>query len=309
MKISNNDRSLLREAVNKKIGELVKKTGYQENIKRLVINPEMLNILLFNEHVDIDGVYYKTIEYHYGNLKYIDLSNADFRNVSFDNVEKKESPYIFLDFTNANIDFSKSYEWRKYRRLIISHVSFESVDLSVNNRIDEHGESVFEGSEVSTCNFINTNLKINTSNIEFYNSKLRGVDLSEIRIHSDDIFDIFENCDLRDTGLRIGIDDTSDPDDIRKIMTYPKFEGCFIGERKIIGKYKKEEMACQTLEEYKSWRDGLIKDVVDSLDQQISQEDKKNNKKSSSKTYKKTPSEIDWDEDEHYYQRFIGYNG
>ena len=63
MKISNNDRSLLREAVNKKIGELVKKTGYQENIKRLVINPEMLNILLFNEHVDKDGVYYKTVNF------------------------------------------------------------------------------------------------------------------------------------------------------------------------------------------------------------------------------------------------------
>ncbi len=295
MKISNNDRRLLREAVNIKINELETAITHKDKIERLIIPKDSIEMLLFNEHIDKDGKVYKTIGYFYDNLRYIDLSEVSFEDVSFDFRSYKDGndkQIIKLGGINAKIDFMKSYEMRKFGHLVLSNISFYGLDLSKNNYNDEHGVSVFHNAHVVNCEFGHTNLKITTPEVHFYDSSLYGVDLSELEMYPDDALKTFNNCDLKYTGLKIKIDDTVNPDSIKSIMNSPKFEGCFVGKTKITSKNEKQEKAEILFYDYEAWRDAMIDDICSDLDKQVNGSKKNTLKKEYDPLEPKLPFEI-----------------
>ncbi len=269
MRFNKDSREKLRLKVHIKVEELKDAIDNKDEFKRLHIDKEWLEPLLFDEHIDEEGFHYKTIGYTYGDLYYIDLGDVNFENVSLD-YKKYGSEDFYLDFedTNIKIDFLKTYEARRFQQIVLSNVSFYGVDLS-NNTIDETGVDPFERATVVNCNLSHTGLKITTSNVHFRDSKLYCVDLSKLNLYPDEAELAFTNCDLRDTFLNIKIDDRVNPDSIRRIINSPAFEGCKIGKTTIIPREKRTENAEKILSEYEAWRDTSIDELLDSLEAQV----------------------------------------
>ena len=273
-------RIMLREAVNKKIKELKNTIDRKDKFTRLHVDKEWLEPLLFDERIDKDGKHYKTIGYTYDNLRYIDLSEANFEDVSFDfrsygcdktlSEDEKNKKILNLGGINAKIDFMKSYEMRKFCHLILSNINFWGTDLSLNNYVDEHGVSVFEKAKVKNCEFTHTDLMISTSNIMFSDSKLLRVNLSKVEMEADEALLRFQDCDIRESGLNIVIVEETLPESIREIMNNEYFEGCKINGKRILSKQKLGERAAGINYAYEAWRDAMIDDVVNSFDKQVS---------------------------------------
>ena len=269
MKFNKEARIKLREEVNNKIEELKKTIDCKDEFKRLHFDPEWLDVLLFDEQID-GGYHYKTIGYTYDNLRYIDLSEVSFENVSFD-FDKYGPKNQTLNFegTNAKINFLKSYEARKMYHIGLSSISFKNLDLSNNNDIDETGVSPFEKAIVVNCDLSGTKLKITTSNVHFWNSKLYLVDLSELEMYPDEVMSTFTCCDLRETELKIKYHENCDPERVKKIMKDPNFEGCYIGGTKILSKQARGEKAGKIFYDYEAWRDGMIGDILYDMEKQV----------------------------------------
>ena len=272
-------RDMLRLAVTEKIKELKSAIDHKDEFKRLTIKKDWIEPLLFDEHIDKEGYHYKTIGYTYDDIRYIDLSNVSFEDVSFDfrnydcnkNLTKEEKDKMILNLngTNAKIDFMKTYEMRKYKQLNLSNVCFSGLDLSNNNYVDENGVSVFHNALVINCDFRGTGLKITTPEVHFYDSNLYCVDLSELEMHLYDVMNSFSNCDLRDTGLNIKIYDSVNPDSIAKAMQNPNYEGCRLGKTIITSNREKGERAAGIYYDYEAWRNAMIDDICYDLDKQV----------------------------------------
>lgn len=279
MKFNKEARDMLRKAVNDEINRLKSTIEHKDKFKRLIVDKDWIDDLLFDKHVDKDGKVYKTIGYTYDNLRYIDLSEVNFENVSFDfrnygvdqKLSEKEKDEVILNFrgTNARIEFMKTYEVRKYKQLNLSNISFAGVDLSNNNSIDEHGVSVFHNAIVVNCDLTHTGLMIATPEVHFTNSKLYGLDLSKIKMYPDDVSSSFKNCDLRETGLNIKIDDIVSPETIREVVANPMYEGCRAGKAMLKSNQVKGERAAEIYYDFEAWRNAMIDDILYDLNKQV----------------------------------------
>lgn len=131
-----------------------------ESDRKIPIDKDILEDLLFDEIVIDEESTAKILVWTGDFLRKIDLSEVSFEDVfwSYDEYCNGgilgQANYINLSCSNANIDFSKSFE-----------------------------------SKILTGAFFNLR-----------NCSFRGVDLSNS--HITDVFNCFENCDLRDTGIK-----------------------------------------------------------------------------------------------------------
>jgi hypothetical protein len=270
MKFNAETRKKFREVINSKIEKLSNEIDIFDNPKKFVIDPEWLDVLLFDEAIDDRGVHYKTIGYTYDNLRYVDLTYANFEDVSFDHKNKvNEKEYINLSNTNARIDFSKTYEYKYYNQIVLSNISFKNLDLSYNNSSDENEKSVFEKCLVINCDLSNTGLCIKASTVHFYESKLNNINLSEMVMYPDEACKSFNDSDISNTGLRIKVDDKVNPDSVKRIMQDPHFVGCYVGNTKTYSQKDRHEYASKLAADYEAWSNSIIDEIADSLEEQV----------------------------------------
>lgn len=125
--------------------------------ERLKIDDDVLTQLLFDTvvtEVNGESVKKKIIAWSGDFLRKVDLSKISFENVDW-NYEKDRA--VDLSYTNAKIDFSKSFEVlhpkTKNSKATISHVNLECVELESSN-------CNYLG-KISCCNLVGTHFKIN----------------------------------------------------------------------------------------------------------------------------------------------------
>lgn len=209
--------------LRKKIEEMAE---YIDDNVTLHLSKDVLEKLLFTEVVynKETGATLKLPTWSGEFLRKIDLSEVSFEDVawsllvpSYDEVrndlldadvlEKLMSDYyaphdyvVDYSMTNANIDFSKSFEAKTSGEIRIVNCDFSCCDLSANDMTN------FKYASDSKFNF--SNLVLPNSDFNMYYCDLRGLNL---RNFSDDAYGLisdvgnarFKNCDLRSTGINV----------------------------------------------------------------------------------------------------------
>lgn len=259
MKLNKEGRERLRKAIDNKINEIARNRRLSFRIKM----PDMASLeeLLFERKVDEDGIKYKTIGFTSRNLKYIDLSNVSFEDVSFFGVSYlSEGEMIHLYGSNAEIDLSKTYEYKKYRQVQMSFADLSSLNLGAKNPA-----KVFRGAIVHNCDLSKNNLKLTHYDCHFSDSNLSYNDLSKLNIYPDTVFDTFTNCNLKNTGLNFKITDATSPESVRAVVDNPMYLGCYINGNKIITKEEKIKHANGLAADYEAWSKVYIEDIVERI--------------------------------------------
>lgn len=157
-------------------------------------------------------------------LSKIDLSDVDFENVSwsfnrwiregynpfedisdvdlFDlNGEIDYDAEIIYKNTNANIDLSKSFEFKEQGAIDVGGVDFENTQLSIGN-----AKTVY----FSETNLKGTNIDLRSAvDIDGFITDFTGVDLSFFKVDGERVFhgDILCSCNLCGTGINMIIED------------------------------------------------------------------------------------------------------
>ena len=200
--------------------ELSKLNSFNEREdRRIKLDKDTLDKLLFDTFIDKDGIMFKRVAFFSHNLDKLDLSEVSFEDVSFDGDNydfPKEKNIFWLDFefTNANIDFSKSYEYKKNKRLLISRFNFMGTNLS-NNNLNKLTQK--NCGFIKHCNLSNTNIRLSYKGndgmqlpvyLKIYYTDLRFLDLSDVRIdivnkRTLDTEISFKSCNLTDTKARL----------------------------------------------------------------------------------------------------------
>ena len=189
-------------------------------------------------------------------IRIIDASFHAYR--SYDKIGYRDIGADYSD-TNAVIDFSKSFEYKKNGNLCVKNCDFRNVDLSKNNL--DMMESIY----IEFSDFSNTKLSlpsnINEKKYRFWFVNLSNNDLSNLKIDIDQDFltEItsygFSNC--INTGIKFQVDKTSLLDwwytegkyisNISSILkeNLDKISGCYINGVKILSKKDKKCAAIQ----------------------------------------------------------------
>ena len=184
---------------------------------------ESLNKLLFDTFVDEEGRVFKRIGFFSHNLFKLDLSGVSFDDVSFDGdnyvfpreyFSEKGGYQVDLRFTNAVIDFSKSYEFKRDKKVVLSRFNFHGTDLSNNNW---HKLTQKNCGFVKFCSLRATDTKLSYKDengmskpvyLKFYYSDLGFLDLSDVRIDVEKQLTLdteisFSHCGLERTGIKL----------------------------------------------------------------------------------------------------------
>lgn len=214
---------------------------------RINLKKDQLDKMIFDKVVvdEEKGIYYKVPVWTGPFLSKLDLSEVDFENVAWSIDEKPNASdiqqikkileaikngkvedypggsisyvneggmYKDLSNTNANIDFSKSFEAKYFNAIRIYKTNLSNVDLS-NNNCD------IRFLDISDSDVSNTNINISKAKCLFImNSNLENVDLSYLTMEAVDNEELlslrsgeednekeiwFQSCNLCNTGLNI----------------------------------------------------------------------------------------------------------
>ena len=243
-------------------------------------------------------------------LRKIDLSEVDFEDVAWSLVVREGYDFPeeeFKDFmdektyeeiedilpilddeetvnysnTNARIDFTKSFDYKKKGRVCILFCDFSFVDLS-NNTLDDTA-NLYE------CNLANTkiNTQFNTPPDKF--GQIASCDLTNVKINGltmdilkyADGYEVLDDCVLTNTGVNFTFDLNSKY--IREnALAYrsmievghwkscvcnalPNIAGCFINGKRVLSDQEILELRESKKEEYKAYKRDLITSVTEDL--------------------------------------------
>lgn len=181
---------------------------------------------------------------------------------------------VAYDGTNANIDLTKSFEAKYTNNIELTECNFEGLDFSHQDL-----------TEIAVLGLYNTNIsktKLSIpSKIILYtlNSEFEGIDLSTretdaISYFGDDIKNnVFSNCNLKDTGIRINLnsDDFKDSrfkEKLQDAMEY-NWVGCYVNGKKVLSNDEKEQMSVEKWNEYEKMKAEIFNSVTDSIEEQI----------------------------------------
>lgn len=221
MKLNQNDKDKIRNIICE---ELNKVSLDDNDFKRIKLDKELLEDLLFLKTKDSEDRSIKLPIWSGEFLQKLDLSDIDFEDVSYSILydmyidrENKEldsvyeyikrvlpnsrhKPMVYYGNTNANIDFKNSFEYKKTGKIKIHGFNFTGTDLS-NNDINEEFD-IIHGY------FKDTNLRISTirdNSIAVF-SDFTGIDLSYYETDLKILIGLsrpFDKCIIRDTGIDI----------------------------------------------------------------------------------------------------------
>lgn len=178
----------------------------------------------------------------------------------------REKNTVVYSNTNANIDFRESWEAKMTGIIYISNCDFRGTDLSkiIENII-----------YIDESDMRNTGIKLFPGKVGVTDSNLEGVDLSAFEVDLKDMLgcDIFFNCNLKNTGIRINnfsqevVEYFTDPGDIKSQFENGYFDGCYINGLLIKSKEEQQKIAQQMRNKYK--HDDLIISTLSDIDDQI----------------------------------------
>lgn len=324
MKLSNNDKNELRQ-------KIVERLQSVPDGQRIHLDKDLLEDLLFNELVcnKENGETVKLPVWSGEFLRKIDLSEVSFDNVSWyfctdgyegymlyyekqiidkefcDLIEAKyflrNNDMVDYSYTNAKIDFSKSWEAR-HGEIRIASCNFAGVDLSNNNGIRNI-------EEIYICDLSNTKLKLTLDNFSKENkngdsiisrTNLSSVDLSEITQDAISMIDcgdynggvggiVDDLCDLSNTGFNVilnpkvfkeqTIHRSKDDGSVltqnmleeifSRMIESGRLDGCYINGKLIKSKEERQAFAQEIIEEYEKMKDDIFDSVIGSIDEQV----------------------------------------
>ena len=254
---------------------------------RIFLSKDKTEELLFDVHYDEYDRKYKTIGFNSKHINKLNLSEVDFEDVSL-NCSLYSDKVINLSNTRANIDFSKTYEYKTKDKLMVSDIDLSYVDLSKND-LGKLCHGLCHESEFRNCNLSSTRLMLSSKAwLAFDNCDLSYNDLYQIVLDyaddtSIDSFLRISNCNLTNTGASITFtSDETDEEDYEKIRNNPNYKGCYIE-----GSYTKNdefikvkrtlissgEKAVDTSKENKkaliAYRNHIIQSYVDEVTKQM----------------------------------------
>lgn len=185
---------------------------------------------------------------------------------------------IDYSHTNANIDLSKSFEFKKIGKTRLLFCDFNGVDLSKND---------MSNLECYWCNLANTKIKLSPemfddnrySSINYTN--LKNIDLSKFSV---DIIDLIRdkcffdsNCDFSNTGLNVSLNLDVDgknadrrealKENLKDLMH--NLCGCYIDGKLVHTEQERRTIALDKKSEYEKMKEKLITKATYSIDQQV----------------------------------------
>lgn len=302
MKLNEKSKNEIRE-------EIVRQLKNVPEGRRVHLDKELLESLLFqsvtynkekNEKLKLP-VWFGDF------LRKIDLSEVSFEDVSWSLIVDDKWDYpeqLYMEFmdkesydkmpnilprlddgskidyshTNANIDFSKSFEFKKIGKVYLLYCDFNGVDLSKND---------MSNLECYECDLANTKIKLSPemfdndrySSINYTN--LKNIDLSKFSVDFIDLigdkcfFD--SNCDFSNTGLNVSLNlymDEKDADrreglkeNLKDLMH--NLCGCYIDGKLVHTEQERRTIALDKKSEYEKMKQELIAKATNSIDQQV----------------------------------------
>lgn len=295
MELNKEGREKLRNEIEKELLSLSKKVPITK--QKVHIDKELLEQLLF-ETVVYDEKTKASVKlpcWSGRHLSAIDLSEIDFSNVSwallseygpilamenhfdceaFEMITVNQQGVIYSN-TNANIDFSKSWEATSTnnKKAIIVRCCFSNTDLSQNDI------SVFRS--ISNCDLSNTHLRASNADDLIRTSVDRtdfnGLDFHSLTIHFAEDCRIDDNCEFKNTGLNIIVGEPelsylkSNPSRKRALSRMIRrgwLDGCYINGKLIHSQEERKEMAQKKKEDYEKMQDDLIDSTIASIRKQ-----------------------------------------
>lgn len=185
---------------------------------------------------------------------------------------------VAYDGTNANIDLTKSFEAKYTNNIELTECNFEGLDFSHQDLTEINVLSLYN------TNISKTKLSIPSKmSLRAVDSEFEGIDLSareiDAIIYFGDFFakdvknDIFDNCNLRDTGIHINLnpDDFKDgrfKEKLQDAMDYD-WVGCYVNGKKVLSGDEKQEIAASKYDEYEKMKAEIFNSVTDTIEEQI----------------------------------------
>lgn len=292
MKLSYECRCELR----KKVEELLETVPYGQRIK---LDEELLNELLFEKKQVIPEQYFKNTEEFFMKgfakvpvwsgefLRKIDLSKVSFEGVTWCAsdypaiIQQMNGIFDFnsivdYSYTNANIDFSSSFDARdgmEYGRKVmyIINCNFSGVDLSNNDIMD---------TMIIRSNISNTNINLKNSKLYCHNSNLTNVSLVNHNIDINDFLtedsygkinicgeSIFLNTKLNIVG---NIDSLSEKmkNFLYDYIRNGKLNGCYLNGQLINGFEYTNGTHVRKNYEYEKMKEELFDTITQSIEEQ-----------------------------------------
>ena len=267
-KLTREDLDKIREEVAK----LLRKIDYDPS-KRVRLDAELIDTLLFNNCVDDDCTKYRKFGFTDSSINRLDLSNVDFARVSFDGTDlsNERGGKFSLEGTNPNIYFPDTFEFIMTGDIIVKDINLRGVNLR-----DSGIERCV--SKFTECDLRDTHLVLNqNSYATFSNCNLNGVPLGnmEISLNGRGENIVFDECDLRNTGINLKTYSFNLPSDIRKIYKNGDYVGCFIDEVPIISEEEKTAKKEEILKEYKKYAKSTKTRILNLVRNEINENERK----------------------------------
>ena len=181
---------------------------------------------------------------------------------------------VAYDGTNANIDLTKSFEAKYTNNIELLECNFEGLDFSHQDLTGINVLGLYDTNISKTKLSIPSKIVLHTLNSEFEGIDLSTRETDAISYFGDDINNnVFSNCNLRDTGIRINLN----PDDFKDSRFKEKLQdameynwvGCYVNGKKVLSSDEKQEIADSKYDEYEKMKADIFNSVTDSIEEQI----------------------------------------
>jgi len=187
---------------------------------------------------------------------------------------------VDYSYTNANIDFSKSFEFKKTGEIKLLFCNFSGVDLSKND-MSKIG-SIFDCDLADTGIMLSPEIFANKRVPAFGSTCLKNVDLSKFSVSAFDLlrdrYFLQGDCDFTNTGLNVSVNPTAEEwnneenkwvkKDFNELMT--RLCGCYVNGKLVHTEEEKQAIVQEKREEYEKMKDEIIDSTLGSIDEQVS---------------------------------------
>ena len=249
--------------------------------KKIKLPKKIMEMILFDRTVR-DGNTIKSIALHGDIAKLFDYSEIDFENVSLDCKENVEKNHVVVSLNEtANIDFSKTYEYKKDNQLVASYIDLRGVKLESKDMQALTKENIATFTRV---NLEDADIQMNEYvNAFFFECNLTDVFLGSIQLDLNSKNCVFNDklkfvdCNLRNTGVNLVDYESCTSEDFKKVYTDNNYFGCYVNGKLIKSFEDIEETKKDILLKYDKYSTNIINKTLSLVKKQIREKDAKQN--------------------------------